>query len=305
MKYRLIMNPSSRSGKGRLLWETWFAELNAAEVDYEFFISESIEQCEKLACEAGDFEVVVAVGGDGTINAVINGAARNPDENLQMGVLYAGTSPDFCKFHGLELNPDNAVDLLLSGECQDIDIVEIDHIDVNGNEKRSYFACSCNIGLGREVAETANKIRRYAGDKPGTALALVKAILKGHKYDFKLNFESEICSLYSSNHLAIIKNPYIASGLKLDLELMPNDRKLGVWALSNFSRLGMFKLFPQFYTGKAGRGGKGIYARVTDEEIELLEPAGTSIEFDGDYHGQLPLKARIADKKIRLRGIRP
>ena len=54
MKYRLIMNPSSRSGKGRLLWEKCLAQLNASNVDYETFISESIEQCTSLAQEKGE-----------------------------------------------------------------------------------------------------------------------------------------------------------------------------------------------------------------------------------------------------------
>jgi diacylglycerol kinase family enzyme len=302
MKYRLIMNPSSRSGKGRLLWETWFAQLNAFNVDYEEFVSESIEHCVSLAQEAGDFDVVVAVGGDGTVNAVLNGAARNKNKKLQVGVLYSGTSPDFCTFHNIDINPATAVKALLENECRKVDLVEIEYTDINGGKVLEYFGCSCNVGLGQEVAETANKIRRYAGDKLGTGLALAKTIFKGNKYDFEMKINTENYSFESVNNLAIIKNPLIASGLKLDLDLTPDDQKLGVWVVSGFSRLGMLKLFPQFYNGKAGGNRKGIFNHITKDSIELTEPAGLGIEFDGDHHGYLPLQARIADKKINLRG---
>lgn len=302
MKYRLIMNPSSRSGKGRLLWETCLAQLNAFNVDYETFISESIEQCTSLAQEKGNFDVVVALGGDGTINAVLNGIAKSQNKKLQLGVLYSGTSPDFCTFHKIDIEPEKAVKALVENECRKIDLVEIEYTTINGKKITDYFSCSCNVGLGQDVAETANKIRRYAGDKLGTGLALVKTILKGDKHNFELKIASDNYSFESSNHLAIIKNPLIASGLKLDFDLAPDDQKLGVWVLSGFSRLGMFKLLPRFYNGKAGQNSKGIFKYITEEPIELTEPAGLGVEFDGDHHGYLPLRVQIAKQKINLRG---
>jgi len=302
MKYRLIMNPSSRSGKGRLLWETWFAQLNTLNVDYEVFISESITQCTCMAQEKGNFDVVVAVGGDGTINAVLNGIAKSKKQKLQLGVLYSGTSPDFCTFHKIDIKPETAVKALLENECRKVDLVEIEYTDIDGEKVTDYFACSCNVGLGQDVAETANKIRRYAGDKLGTGLALVKTIFKGDKHNFELKIASDNYSFESSNHLAIIKNPLIASGLKLDFDLIPDDQKLGVWVLSGFSRLGMFKLFPRFYNGKAGQNSKGIFKYITEKPIEVTEPAGLGIEFDGDHHGYLPLRVQIANQKINLRG---
>lgn len=302
MKYRLIMNPSSRSGKGRLLWETWFAQLNTFNVDYEVFISESIEQCTDLALEAGDFDVAVALGGDGTINAVLNGVAKSKNKKLQLGVLYSGTSPDFCTFHKIDIKPETAVKTLLEGECRKADLVEIEYTDIKGEKVIGYFGCSCNIGLGQEVAEGANKIRRYAGDKLGTGLALAKTILKGRKYNFELKINSKNYSFKAAKHLAIIKNPHIASGLRLDFDLAPDDRKLGIWVVSGFSRLGMLKLFPQFYNGKAGQDRQGIFSHITEGLIELTEPAGLGIEFDGDHHGYLPLRVRIATQKINLRG---
>jgi diacylglycerol kinase family enzyme len=296
------MNPSSRSGKGRSLWDKWLYELESLNIDHEAFVSDSIDHCVKLAQENNGFNVAVAVGGDGTINAVLNGVVKNSNKEIQLGVLYAGTSPDFCNFHKIDIKPSTAVRSLIESKCKKIDLVEIEHRDKYNNKTIAYFACSCNIGMGQDVAETANRIRRYMGDRLGTGLALTKNIIKGKKYNFKMKIGEEEFSFENANHLTILKNPLIASGLKLGFELTPDDRQLGVWALSGFSRMGMLKLFPKFYNGEASHDAKGIFKRITTKNVELSEPAGLGIEFDGDHHGYLPVKARIADKKINLRG---
>lgn len=303
MKLRLIMNPASRAGKGRRLWNGWFNCLKSYNVDFESFVTKSIEECSNLAQDTEDSDVVVAVGGDGTVNAVLNGLTRNRNEKLQLGVLYSGTSPDFCAFHGIDITPETAVRSLLERECRKIDLAEIEYTDSEGEKVKAYFACSCNVGLGKEVADTANRIRKYVGDELGTGFALLKAILKGRMYDFKLRTGSEEHVLRNANHLALIKNPLIASGLKLDLDLAPDNRKLGLWVLSGFSRLGMLKMLPGFYNGKAGKTQKGIFSLVTGEVIEVSEPGGLGIEFDGDSYGYLPLTVKISDKQISLRGV--
>jgi diacylglycerol kinase family enzyme len=297
------MNPASRSGKGRLLWNAWLEDLKSYNIDFETFVTKSIDECAELAREAGDFSAAIAVGGDGTVNAVLNGIAENPDQKLQVGVLYSGTSPDFCAFHGIDTTPETAVKSLIEGKYKKIDLAEIKYTKFNQEIKTAYFACSCNIGLGKDVADGANRLRKYLGDTFGTCAALTKTILKGKRYDFKIRIGSELHEIPDANHLAIIKNPLIASGLKLNLDLMPDDQKLGVWGVSGFSRLGMLKLLPQFYSGEAASPGKGIFSCVTNNELEVIEPPGLAIEFDGDSRGFLPVKIKISDKQITLRGV--
>ena len=97
MKYLVLVNPSSHGGRARETWHSYAAMLH----DYQVYLLENIRQAQTLAAEASGYEAVVACGGDGTVNAVADGVLRNPDPNLKFGVLYAGTSPDFCRFHGI------------------------------------------------------------------------------------------------------------------------------------------------------------------------------------------------------------
>ena len=86
----LLMNPSSKSGKGKKNWKYFL------EQDFNKIITKSEGYAIQSVLESQS-ETVVAVGGDGTINLVINGIMKS-DRKKTLGVLYSGTSPDFCDF---------------------------------------------------------------------------------------------------------------------------------------------------------------------------------------------------------------
>ena len=98
----LIMCPASKAGKAKRLWPYWQEQLEQARVPYTCIETRYPGHAIEMARQAK--ETVVAVGGDGTINEVFNGvlASENSDK---MGVLYCGTSPDFCRFHGIPIEP--------------------------------------------------------------------------------------------------------------------------------------------------------------------------------------------------------
>jgi len=74
----LIMNPGSRGGKSRKKFNRIFQLLDQANVSYEYKITNSIIDAYSYSVEANrkDYDIIVAVGGDGTINAVLNGFYR-------------------------------------------------------------------------------------------------------------------------------------------------------------------------------------------------------------------------------------
>ena len=105
MRPLLIQNPGSRSGRGRSLWEPWTRGLLEAGVPFNTVVTKAPGHARRLAREKVGYDTVVAVGGDGTINEVMDGILTSRRPHRAMGVLYAGTSPDFCRFHGIPTRP--------------------------------------------------------------------------------------------------------------------------------------------------------------------------------------------------------
>ena len=74
------------------------------------------------------------MGGDGTINSVLNGFFDDKGNRIsdsRMGVIYTGTSPDFCKSYNIPLNLDETVDTLVAQKCRKIKVGKVTFLSKN------------------------------------------------------------------------------------------------------------------------------------------------------------------------------
>ncbi|MFO7536188.1 MAG: diacylglycerol kinase family protein [Kiritimatiellia bacterium] len=295
----LIMNPGSSSGRGRRLWAGWERQLRMAGTDYETCITRSMGHAFQLARDVpAHADTVVAVGGDGTINEVLDGVLQSSRPGLKMGVLYAGTSPDFCRFHGIPTDPAAALPLLLKGCAQKTDAVRITYSTADGSAALAHFGCGCNIGLGAPVARLSNRLRRFLGDRLGTAVAVGHALAVSHPMALEGAVDGESAAWPAVNNFSILKNPFMASGLRLNVSAEPDDGLLWLVAIQGKSRWGLCALLPAFYSGRAVEDS-AVSIRAC-AHIRLSAREKCEIEFDGDPRGFLPAEIRILPGALNL-----
>jgi len=275
MKYLVLVNPSSHGGQARKIWHSYATKLH----DYRVVLLENIDQAQTLAAEASGYDAVVACGGDGTVNAVADGVLHNPDPNLKFGVLYAGTSPDFCRFHGIPFSGPEAVEVLNRGFVREIPV-----LCANGHA----FFCSCNLGIGAAVAHDANLWRPRLGDSLGTFCAVVWNLLQLSRWDYTVNGET----LTECSHLLVTRMPYIAGGLRLSMPELHED-EFAVWFLR---RVRLWK-WPGILR-KLYRGESCGEFRILHEPGVIAGPG--EFEYDGDPHGKLPLEISFSARKLHL-----
>ena len=275
MKFLVLVNPSSHGGRALKIWRGYAVSLT----DHDAVILENIEQARTLAAEASGYDAVVACGGDGTVNAVGDGVLNNPDPELRFGVLYAGTSPDFCRFHGIPFAGPEAVEVLKRGFVRKIPV-----LCAGGHA----FFCSCNLGIGAAVARDANAWRPVLGDGFGTFCAAVRNIGRARRTDYTLDGEP----LTGCSHLLITRMPYIAGGLRLALPELRDD-EYAVWSLRNVR--------PRQWPGilrKLYRGEPCGEFRILRGRSVITGPG--EVEYDGDPHGKLPLEISFSARKLPL-----
>jgi len=266
----------------------------------ETVLTQSLSHAMELARASRGCDAVVAVGGDGTVNAVLDGVMQAGDPELAMGVLYCGTSPDFCRFHGIPLEPDAAVEALLGGKRRLVDVGRITYGRPNGAQATAHFGCGSNIGLGAAIARMANRVRRFLGDAVGTGLAVLAALARIPPADLSAEIDGEPHPLPRNNNLSILKNPFIASGMKLNVGLRPDDGDLCAVAISGRTPAGLLQALPGFYSGRAA-AAPGIWVRKC-RRIVVRGPAATEVEFDGDPRGCLPVAIAILPRSLPLIG---
>ncbi len=301
MKYHLIMNPGSRSFAGQKLWPEIFNLFNKNGLKYEYSLTKKMGDGISLTIDAikNGAEIIVAVGGDGTINEVINGVHASKKKEIIFGVIYTGTSPDFCNWLGIPIDTETAFKNIHELKLREIDLCSIVYREKNKRVER-VFACSSNYGLGAAIARGSNTgLRKKFGDSIGTFLSMFSGIINYKPSDFKLRIDGEIIDFENVWNIFIGKNPYIASGIKLNIDIEPDDGKMYLMSLNGISKSELLMQLPKVYTGTLTEKFKPYYC----EEIDILwGNENNEVEYDGDPRGILPARIKIIPKGLKLIG---
>ncbi len=319
MKYFLIMNPGSRGGNSRKYFKKIFDILDGQKVQYEYKITASLDDAYRFSADANrkGYDVIAAVGGDGTINGVLNGFYDGQGRRIScsgFGVVYTGTSPDFCKSYNIPISVEHAVKVLLRNKTNKIQIGRITFAknydsELNGKSIEAleesrvrYFGCCANIGLGVSLARTANSgIRKKVGDYAGTFLSLIKTLAAYKPSDFTIKSdngqEERIEEVYS---ISIGKTFYIASGIKVNNNLEHGDGRFYNLTVKNIKMQDWMDVFKKIYSGKQFVNNNVIYLDYS-KVIEIYgNNQNPEIEFDGDPAGYLPCKIEMAKEPLDI-----
>lgn len=281
-KVTLFLNETSKSGKGRKNWK-FFKNHGFKEVHTK----SGKDLLEKVKKNTN--HVMVAVGGDGTINLTLNGIMQSKKKKA-LGVLYAGTSPDFCKFHKIPIEPEKSIQTLLKNTRKKVDVVKI-----TSSRKTAWFSSSCNIGLGVEIAGTSNKIRKYVGDTLGTFIAVIFALIITPRFSAEIRTNKRTHFFKKVRHLTVLKNNFIASGLHLNIPAKTDNGNMYLILLEKIS----LKTVLGLYKGKIPKDATII--KTKSAQIKTIPPV--KIEFDGDPQDiYTPITAACLKKRLEIIG---
>jgi diacylglycerol kinase (ATP) len=305
MRCHLILNPRSNGGKASGKFDTIFSLLRKAGIEFQCAYAETFSTIRDASAKANDedHDAVVAVGGDGTINAVMNGFY---DENgslrsdKKMGVIYTGTSPDFCKSYGIPLDLAGAVDTVRIGHVRHIITGRIRlGVSKDGQRENRYFSCCASIGIGAMVAGQANRYRKYLGDTGGTLAAILSSLARFHPQQITLTTDGMEMIFPRVTNIFIGRTKYIASGLKVKHEMADDDDRFYVLCVKDLNIMRLPGLLRQFYTGNTVSSPvlEVIYARRIQIETRINS---TAVEFDGDPVGYTPCSIRAATEALPL-----
>jgi diacylglycerol kinase family enzyme len=307
--YLLIANPCARNGRARKKLSRLQAELDHRGVKYDLALCQGLDHARALSEEANraGYDVIVGIGGDGTINRVLNGFFDAQGRRLsraRMGAVHVGTSPDFCRSYGVPVEVSAAVDALAEGIVRPIRVGKISCSSgpaPDGTPRTSFFGCCANVGLGASLARLANGgIRKYAGDFLGTFVSLLRVLARYRPSTVHLEIDGQAQTLGGIYSIAIGKTRYIASGIQVRHELTERDDRLYLLCLQNLTWSRLAQILWVLYSGKPFSSNRCLtlsYAR----SIQLSSPAASlEVEFDGDPAGWCPCHIETATDPLDL-----
>ena len=168
MTTRVIFNPNAGSAEAA----DAFRAAVAAEPDADLCACDGPGHGARLASTASEegYDLVVAAGGDGTVNEVINGLARDFD-GVEFGIVPLGTGNDLARTLALPLDPALAFQLALHGQRRPLDLIR-----VSGADETVYAANACAGGFTGELNEAMTDELKAAWGPFSYLIGTVKAL---------------------------------------------------------------------------------------------------------------------------------
>lgn len=250
-KHCIIINPIAGRGAGKKAIPEIESILNKLGIDYDLLITEEPGHAIKLAEEAGGngYQTVVAVGGDGTANEVINGlmnAANNGKLASKLAVLPVGRGNDFSYGMGVPQDLESACKLLADGRSRKIDIGFVKGGDY---PEGRYFGNGVGIGFDAVVGFVAAKLPSFITGMPAYLVAALKTIF--------LYFDAPLLRIEIDGD--VLEQPCLLvslmNGKRMGGAFMfaPNsaqdDGLLNLCIAEQVSRIGVLGLFPKVMSG--------------------------------------------------------
>ncbi len=310
----LIMNPGAHSGLSKRSFKKILQlfDENGRKADYCF--TSNLHDARDRSREANlqGYKIIVAVGGDGTINAVINGFFNRNGYRISLarfGVIYTGTSPDFNKSYGIPVNISDAVNTILHGNVRSIPVGKISFgtplSSSRGSEnsysgESHYFVCCANIGLGAHLARKANSgIRKWLGDFCGTLLLLIILLFKFKSFTLNLKENNQEYVTNKMVNLSVGITPFIASGIRVALPSPASGDEFYLLTTKNMTTNHIIPLIYKVYSGKPFQNSSYLQIKFT-REVTLSSGTPIEVEADGDPVGFLPCHITLIPGSLEL-----
>ena len=281
-KVCIIFNPAARGGKALSL----YAELKALAGDVPIFTSEEADAITELAASVvkQGYDHVIAAGGDGTVNGIINGTGM---ADVLLSVLPLGTMNVFAYELGIRSSQlKKCWELIQQGQPKTVDLVLAN---------QSYFVQLAGIGLDAlAVQATDLQMRKTIG--PVSYLLSAAKVIGRPAPELRLRFEdgSETAGCF-----ALIGNGRFYGGpFSLFRSAKNDDGLLDLLIFKHQSYVDIFRYLQGVLIGNHTDLPDIEYRQVTSAEVFSDQPV--PVELDGDIAGSTPVHFAIAPKKLQV-----
>lgn len=301
-KWFIVVNPNAGHGKGKKDWDriSGLLEKNKLEFKAQFTRKkgEAIEFARQAAAEG--FRRIASVGGDGTLNEVLNGIYTQdfckPSE-MTIGIIPVGTGNDWGRMFGIPLVYEGSIKVLSEFKTltQDVGVVTY---HVGEKQEKRFFINIAGLGFEALVVSKTNKQKDKGKSSQAIYfLNLVSSLLSYKKVESEITIDgkSTRCRVFSIN---VGNGRYCGGGMRQTPDAVPDDGLLDITVIRDMTRFEIVKSLKLLYDGTILShplvdGYRSTNLKVTSE-VPLYAEA------DGESLGHTPLEFSIIPSGINV-----
>lgn len=303
----VILNPRAASGKAARRWPELRPLIETALGPVDVSFTQAPNHASELARHAirDGSELVVAVGGDGTFNEVLNGYLAdgipvNPASSLALCPL--GTGGDFRRSAGIPTLPHDAVEAIASAPTRRIDACRVQLSKADGSSVERFFVNVTSFGMGGEVSVAAKNC--WLTPVNGRAAFLWATVLTFLRYRAKpvrLTLDGAMAdSDVRVMQVAFGNGLYQGGGMNVCPLARLDSGSIDVTVIEEISLLNFLMSLRLLYSDKIYTHPKAHHYRV--REAFATSPESVLAEVDGEAVGGLPFAAEVLPGAVSLAG---
>ena len=295
----LIANPASGQHQGERRLAQAKEHLTSLGHEATAVLTKSAGHATRLAkSNAPDFEIIAALGGDGTVNEVANGLmAVEPGERPTLATLPVGTGNDVALTYGLA-HFEAAIDSLAKGSTRTLDVIRVQLMQ-GGKSVTRHALLFVAAGFAAEVIrKTGPRVKRIFGRRFSYSVGLFRALASFRAPEFSVKWDGgetagrmfQVCA----------GNTEFAAGgvLRISPGARPDDGLLNISLVDALGRLQIVRRFPSILSGRYVEDKRVDY--FTGKRLEIDAVPTAELQADGDIIGTTPATVELLPRTLKL-----
>jgi YegS/Rv2252/BmrU family lipid kinase len=246
-------------------------------------------------------DLVVCMGGDGTLNEVINGIMMHEESirsDVTLGFVPNGTGCDFVRTVPIPQNTEHALNLIAAGSARSLDLGKLFFRNHQGCKCLRYFHNITSFGLGGEVAQRANRASKALGPFITYLwITLISIFLYGKKR-IRIRIDNDFEQEINIWNVAVANGRYHGGGMRVAPDASVYDGRLNVTVIGDLTIPEIFLKLPKLYNGRIYDIDKVV--NYTGEKIEAFSDQQVLLDVDGEQPGMMPIVIHMVPGALKI-----
>lgn len=305
-KTQVIVNPESNRGRTRKKWQEIKEALKSFLREFKYEFTEKPLQAIEISRDAikGGTELIVGVGGDGTVNEIANGFYEDQrliNPNTVLGVVPSGTGCDFSRSLNIPSGIKNALKVITQPQSLHIDIGRANFINHSGHLEERYFLNVSDFGIGGEVVRKMDQ-NRLQHNTSSYLKSLVSTFM--HYKNKRLRLRIDGRDIPEDEYMvgAIANGRVFGKGMRIAPEAVLDDGLFDIVLIKGMKIVDFLRNVWRIYSGTHLSHPKITLIRGKKIEAFPAQEEEALIELDGEQLGRLPAIFEVIPKAFSVKG---
>jgi YegS/Rv2252/BmrU family lipid kinase len=299
----LILNPQSGNGSTGREWPGIYAMAKERLGNFETLMTTRPGEATLLTRQSlqDGADRIVCIGGDGTLNEVVNGFLNDGvpvNKDAALGFIPNGTGCDFVRTVSIPKSVEHSLDLIANGSARTIDLGRVHYRDKQGNTAIRYFHNITSFGLGGEVVDRVNRTSKALGPFICFLWSTLLSLLLFGKKNIRYTIDDGPEQQATCWNIAIANGRYHGGGMMVAPDALVDDGLFHITVIGDLNLMQVFRHLPKLYTGKIASIKQVTI--TTGRKFSAWSNQRVLIDMDGEQPGYLPAAIDIVPAALKV-----